>query len=123
MSQRKTFDWKKETVQLLGRWQPWHPGHRALFERALKKTGQVCIMIRDCQNWNDSNPFGIEQVNNNIRSDLDPLYEGMYEILVVPNITNITYGRDVGYLLEKEEFDTAVEKISGTQIRKEMGLR
>ena len=123
MSQRKTFDWKKETVQLLGRWQPWHPGHRALFERALKKTGQVCIMIRDCQNWNDSNPFGIEQVKKNIRSDLDPLYEGMYEILVVPNITNITYGRDVGYLLEKEEFDTAVEKISGTQIRKEMGLR
>jgi len=123
MSQRKTFDWKKETVQLLGRWQPWHPGHRALFERALAKTGQVCIMIRDCQNWNDSNPFDIEQVKKNIRSDLDPLYEGMYEILVVPNITNITYGRDVGYLLEKEEFDTAVEKISGTQIRKEMGLR
>ena len=123
MSQRKTFDWKKETVQLLGRWQPWHSGHRALFERALKKTGQVCIMIRDCQNWNDSNPFDIEQVKKNIRSDLDPLYEGMYEILVVPNITNITYGRDVGYLLEKEEFDTAVEKISGTQIRKEMGLR
>ena len=123
MSQQKVFDWKKETVQLLGRWQPWHSGHRALFERALAKTGQVCIMIRDCQNWNDSNPFDIEQVKRNIKSNLDPLYEGMYEILVVPNITNITYGRDVGYLLEKEEFDTAVEKISGTQIRKEMGLR
>jgi len=123
VSQQKVFDWKKETVQLLGRWQPWHSGHRALFERALAKTGQVCIMIRDCQNWNDSNPFDIEQVKRNIKSNLDPLYEGMYEILVVPNITNITYGRDVGYLLEKEEFDTAVEKISGTQIRKEMGLR
>ena len=30
---RPTFDWKKETVQMLGRWQPWHAGHRALFER------------------------------------------------------------------------------------------
>ena len=123
MSQQKVFDWKKETVQLLGRWQPWHSGHRALFERALAKTGQVCIMIRDCQNWNDSNPFDIEQVKRDIKSNLDPLYEGMYEILAVPNITNITYGRDVGYVLEKEVFDTAVEKISGTQIRKEMGLR
>ena len=123
MSQQKVFDWKKETVQLLGRWQPWHSGHRALFERALAKTGQVCIMIRDCQNWNDSNPFDIEQVKRDIKSNLDPLYEGMYEILAVPNITNITYGRDVGDVLEKEVFDTAVEKISGTQIRKEMGLR
>ena len=27
------FDWKKETVQMLGRWQPWHKGHRALFDQ------------------------------------------------------------------------------------------
>ena len=26
---RPVFDWKKETVQMLGRWQPWHSGHRA----------------------------------------------------------------------------------------------
>ena len=35
------FDWRKETVQMLGRWQPWHAGHRALFDRAIAKTGQV----------------------------------------------------------------------------------
>lgn len=29
---------------MLGRWQPWHAGHQALFERAIKKTGQVCII-------------------------------------------------------------------------------
>jgi adenylylsulfate kinase len=40
---RPVFDWKKETVQMLGRWQPWHDGHRALFERLLAKTGQVII--------------------------------------------------------------------------------
>mgnify|MGYP003341771315 FL=1 len=54
---RPKFDWQKETVQMLGRWQPWHEGHRALFERALSKTGQVVIQIRDCQGWQDSNPF------------------------------------------------------------------
>ena len=78
---RPTFDWQKETVQMLGRWQPWHAGHRALFERAIAKTGQVCIMIRDCQGWQNSNPFAIEQVKNFIRRDLDPLFQGQYEIL------------------------------------------
>ena len=32
----KMFDWKKPTVQMLGRWQPWHEGHQALFKRCSK---------------------------------------------------------------------------------------
>jgi hypothetical protein len=119
---RPVFDWKRETVQMLGRWQPWHAGHRALFERAIAKTGQVCIMIRDCQGWNQSNPFSWSTVKDAIRRDLDPLYQGQYEIIVVPNITNITYGRDVGYRIEQESFDDATHAISATKIRREMGL-
>lgn len=118
---RPVFDWKKETVQMLGRWQPWHQGHRALFERALAKTGQVCIMIRDCQGWNGNNPFDENFVKNRIRRDLDPLYQGMYTIQLVPNIVNITYGRDVGYKIEQEVFDDDTHSISATKIRKEMG--
>jgi hypothetical protein len=119
---RPTFDWKKETVQMLGRWQPWHVGHRALFERAISKTGQVVIMIRDCQGWNGSNPFAANQVKDFIKRDLDPLYQGQYEILLVPNIVNITYGRDVGYKIEQEVFDEQIHSISATKIRKEMGI-
>lgn len=119
---RPIFDWRKETVQMLGRWQPWHAGHRALFERAVVKTGQVCIMIRDCQGWNNSNPFEIEKVIEYIKRDLDPLYQGQYEIVIVPNIVNITYGRDVGYLIEQEKFESSIEKISATQIRHNLGL-
>ena len=119
---RPTFDWQRETVQMLGRWQPWHEGHRKLFERAIAKTGQVVIQIRDCQGWNGSNPFAIEQVKGFIKRDLDPLYQGQYEIQIVPNITNITYGRDVGYTITQETFDDATHSISATKIRKEMGL-
>ena len=119
---RPVFDWQRETVQMLGRWQPWHAGHRALFERAIAKTGQVCIMIRDCQGWQGSNPFEISQVKDRIRRDLDPLYQGQYDIQVVPNIVNITYGRDVGYRIEQESFDDATHAISATKIRREMGL-
>jgi len=114
---RPTFDWQKETVQMLGRWQPWHDGHRALFERAIAKTGQVVIQIRDCQGWQGSNPFAIEQVKRYIRRDLDPIYQGQYEIQVVPNIVNITYGRDVGYKIEQETFDQSITSIRATAIR------
>jgi hypothetical protein len=119
---RPVFDWQRETVQMLGRWQPWHAGHRALFERAIAKSGQVVIQVRDCQGWQGSNPFAIDQVKNNIRRDLDPVYQGQYEIQVVPNIVNITYGRDVGYKIEQETFDQATHDISATAIRKSMGL-
>ena len=119
---RPVFDWQKETVQMLGRWQPWHPGHRALFERAIAKTGQVVIQIRDCQGWNGSNPFAAAQVKEFIKKDLDPIYQGQYEIQLVPNIVNITYGRDVGYKIEQEVFDEAIHAISATKIRKELGI-
>jgi hypothetical protein len=116
------FDPRKPTVQMLGRWQPWHAGHQALFERALAKTGQVCIMIRDCQGWNDSNPFDPVGVEQRIHAALGLKYHGKYTVMVVPNIVNITYGRDVGYKIEQEVFDDATHSISATKIREEMGL-
>jgi adenylylsulfate kinase-like enzyme len=120
---RPTFDWKKETVQMLGRWQPWHDGHRALFERLIQRTGQVVIQIRDVQGWQGSNPFEVEKVKSFIRRDLDPIYQGQYEIQVVPNIVHIGWGRGVGYTSGEETFDQAVTDISATKIRKELGLK
>ena len=120
---RPTFNWQAETVQMLGRWQPWHEGHRALFDRAIAKTGQVVIQIRDCQGWQGSNPFEIEKVKKFIQRDLDMLYQGQYTVQVVPNIVNITYGRDVGYKIEQETFDDKITDISATKIRKELGLK
>ena len=66
--------------------------------------------------------FEIEKVKTFIKRDLDPLYQGQYEIQVVPNIVNITYGRDVGYKIEQESFDSSITDISATNIRKSMGL-
>ena len=120
---RPTFDWKKETVQMLGRWQPWHDGHRALFERLIQRTGQVVIQIRDVQGWQGSNPFEVEKVKSFIKRDLDPIYQGQYEIQVVPNIVHIGWGRGVGYTSGEETFDEAVTDISATKIRKELGFK
>jgi hypothetical protein len=119
---RPVFDSRRETAQMLGRFQPWHAGHRALFEQALARAGQVCIMIRDCQGWNNSNPFALEQVKNFIRRDLDPIYQGRYTILTVPNIVDIVYGRDVGYKITPIELPEDIQQISATAIRRSMGL-
>ena len=43
-----------------------------------------------------------------------------YEIMLVPNIVNITYGRGVGYVFEEEVFEESIEEISATKIRKKM---
>ncbi len=122
------FDWKKPTVQMLGRWQPWHDGHQALFKRCVVKTGQVVIQVRDVQgasggDGQDDNPFDWDEVCKNIEGGLskDGFKRGQeYEIMLVPNIVNITYGRGVGYSFEEEVFDSSVTEISATKIRQKL---
>tara|TARA_B100000927_G_scaffold224806_1_gene184563 strand:- start:1046 stop:1435 length:390 start_codon:yes stop_codon:yes gene_type:complete len=122
------FDWKKPTVQMLGRWQPWHKGHQELFKRCIKKTGQVIIQVRDVEgssggDGQEDNPFRWEDVCKNIEKNLlqDGYKRGLeYEIMLVPNITNITYGRGVGYKFEEETFDKEITSISATKIRADL---
>ena len=63
------WDNKKPTAQMLGRWQPFHDGHYTLFKEIIKKTGQVCIQIRDVQGVDD-NPFDFETVKKILRKNL-----------------------------------------------------
>ncbi len=129
----KTFDWKKPTVQMLGRWQPWHDGHTALFKKCLMQTGQVCIMIRDVggivgedagggrtDQIQDDNPFTNAEVVSNIIDALEK--EGFIEmvdfvIMYVPNIVDISYGRGVGYSFTQHDLGEDIHAISATKIR------
>jgi len=112
------WDNRKPTAQMLGRWQPWHEGHQSLFEEIIKKTGQVNIQVRDVQGVGD-NPFDFETVKNNIEHALVP-YKNRIKITLVPNITNICYGRGVGYKIEEIILPENIQKISATEIRKKM---
>ena len=109
------WDNKAPTTQMLGRFQPWHPGHKALFDRAMSKHNQVFLMIRDME-IDDSNPYDAYEIAKKLKFEL-VRYAGRLKIQVVPNILNITYGRDVGYKIEQEVFDDDTHKISATQIR------
>jgi len=72
-------------------------------------------MIRDMPTSKD-NPFDVEQVKKNINKALVE-YQDQYEIIVVPNITNICYGRGVGYKIEEIELPKEIQEISATKIR------
>ena len=123
------FDWKKPTVEMLGRWQPWHNGHTELFKKALQKTGQVCIMYRDVGgvdaglDGQSDNPFHFEEVKKNIIEGLSKygFTEGKeYIVIKVPNIIDISYGRGVGYSFTEHDLGEDIHKISATNIRKDM---
>ena len=113
---------------MLGRWQPWHQGHQELFKRCFAKTGQVIIQVRDVVgasggDGQDDNPFDWDEVCKSIEEGLskDGFQRGAhYEIMLVPNVVNITYGRGVGYAIEEEVFDERVTSISATKIRKKL---
>mgnify|MGYP005672450177 FL=1 len=68
----------------------------------------------------DDNPFDFETVKKNIEEKLNPEFEGQFKIMMVPNITNICYGRGVGYKIEEIVLDEETQKISATKIRAKM---
>jgi hypothetical protein len=126
------FDFQKPTTQMLGRWQPWHPGHTALFKKALLETGQVIIMVRDVggivgadagagrTKAQVDNPFDYHDVYRNIIEELKK--EGFslneeYQIMRVPNIVDISYGRGVGYTFTEHDLGEEIHSISATDIR------
>tara|TARA_Y200000002_G_scaffold321720_1_gene282004 strand:+ start:682 stop:945 length:264 start_codon:yes stop_codon:yes gene_type:complete len=75
-------------------------------------------MLR-AQDGSDKNPYSFEERKEHIQQALKKAGFGynLYEIIEVPNITHITYGRDVGYTIEQEHLDKEIESISASKIR------
>ena len=111
------FNWKEPTTLMLGRYQPWHEGHSALYREGHLRTSQVVIGVRDTYLTSEKDPLTFDQVKDNILSS-----ENNSFIIKMPNITNIIYGRDVGYKIEKIDLSPEIESISATQKRKELGI-
>jgi hypothetical protein len=113
------FDWSAPTTLQLGRYQPWHEGHQALKEEAHKRTNQVLVGVRNTYKTSEKDPLQYSEVENYIKQD-NPFKDTL--VLRLPNITNIVYGRDVGYKIEQVTLPDNIQSISATQKRKEMGL-
>jgi adenylylsulfate kinase len=113
---KQCFDRLLPSALMVGRFQPWHKGHRALFEKALEKYGQVIIAVRTIPH-NEKNPLDPNAIFDCIRKDLVQ-YEGKYVMLLIPNVAAVVYGRNVGYAIDQIRLDPELEKISGTELRK-----
>lgn len=116
---RPSFDSKMPTALFLGRYQPFHAGHRALVVDGIEKIGQACIAVRDTGGTDSKNPFGFEYVKARIETSLRE-YEGRFVVVQVPNITSIRYGRDVGYSIDRVVLDETLHAVSATGIREAM---
>jgi len=116
---RPVFEPRKPAALLIGRYQPFHDGHKALIVEAIKRVGQVLIGVRDTHGIDEKNPFSFEQVRARIEHGLRE-YEGRFMVAALPNITHVFYGRDVGYLVERIELDAAIEDVSATAVRQKI---
>lgn len=112
---------KKHKYSLfIGRWQPWHDGHRWLIDQRLKEAKKVCVAIRDIS-LSDSNPYTAEEVKNNVENELSDLISlDRVKVIIIPDIESVNYGRGVGYDIIEHVPPTDVGKISATEIRKKL---
>jgi cytidyltransferase-like protein len=118
---RPAFDPQKPTALFIGRYQPFHPGHQRLIEEGLRRVGQVCIAVRDTHGIDEKNPLPFFAVKQRIETALST-YAGRFVVVPLPNITNVFYGRDVGYSVERIVLDEATEQISATLTRQLAGI-
>jgi adenylylsulfate kinase len=115
----KTEKWDNQspTALLIGRYQPFHDGHKALVAEAIRRTGQCCIAIRDVGGISDSNPYDFDRVKENIYSAC-PEFGNKIKVIELPNIMDVFYGRGVGYNIEQLELHKDLQDISATKVRK-----
>jgi len=104
----------------IGRWQPWHTGHRWLIDQRLNEDKNVLICIRDMKT-DKNNPYTAEEVKINLEKELkDLVYHRKVKVIIIPDIESINYGRGVGYDIIEHIPPKDIDKISATKIRKKL---
>ena len=104
----------------IGRWQPWHQGHRWLIDQRLKQGKNVLICIRDVEP-NEKQPWTPQEVLMNLSNELEDLIqEGRIKIIIIPDIESINYGRGVGYEVIEHLPPEDIKEISATKMRKQL---
>ena len=101
----------------IGRFQPPHKGHQTIFNTYLSKGEKILIAIRDVPT-DEKNPFTAQQV----LSLWKEVYRnnGLVEVIVIPDIRSVNYGRDVGYAITEIVAPSDIQRISATEIRNQI---
>lgn len=110
----------KQYSMFIGRWQPWHDGHRWLIDQALTEGKNVLICIRDIKP-DEKNPYTPQEVETNIKNKLWQLVgDEKVKVIIIPDIDSVNFGRGVGYDIIEHIPPQEVGEISATKIREQL---
>jgi nicotinamide mononucleotide adenylyltransferase len=111
---------EKQYSMFIGRWQPWHAGHRWLIDQRLNEGKNVLICIRDISP-NEKNPWSAIEVMGNLYQELaDLIEEGRVKVIIIPDVESVNFGRGVGYDIIEHIPSQEVSEISATKIREQL---
>jgi len=102
----------KRYAMFIGRWQPFHKGHKYLIDKALAEGKEACVAIRDTE-ISDKNPYSVAQRKEMIWR----VYGEKVLAIAIPDIESINIGRKVGYGVNRIDPPEDITKISGTNVR------
>lgn len=95
----------------IGRWSPFHNGHKTIIDSFVGNGKPVCIAVRE-----SLEKYSVAQRMQMIASVYyDAMDAGLVKIISIPDIETVAIGRKVGYSII--EVPEEVKKISGTSIR------
>ena len=110
----------KQHSMIVGRFQPFHDGHKWLVNQCLEDGKNVLILIRDIVP-DEKNPFTALEVSKNINTELwDYIIQGRIAVMIIPDIESVNFGRGVGYDIIEHIPPTEVSEISATKIREQL---
>ena len=112
--------YEKRYSLFVGRYQPFHQGHRWLIDQRLQEGKNVCIAIMDIHELEpEKNPHPADKIKQNIDNQLKDLVDqGIIKTIIIPPIESVNYGRDVGYGIIEHTPPNDIKQISATKIRK-----
>jgi adenylylsulfate kinase len=104
----------------IGRWQPLHDGHKALFQQVLDNGGNVLIAVRQTKK-DEKNPFSSYDIYKKIVEEYRTLIvDGRVKVVEIPDICSVDFGRGVGYDITEWIPPAEISEISATKIREQM---
>lgn len=116
----KSSDSDVKYSMYIGRWQPWHQGHRWLIDQRLDEGKNILICIRDIEP-DEKNPWTADEVMLNLAKELkDLINKGRIKVIKIPDIESINIGRGVGYDIIEHCPPDQIKEISATNIRNKM---
>jgi cytidyltransferase-like protein len=112
----------KQYSMVVGRFQPFHDGHKWLVNQCINEGKNVLICIRDVKP-DEKNPYTAQEVERNIKNELwRYLTSEKVKVMIIPDIESVNFGRGVGYDIIEHIPPQEISEISATKIREQNKL-